>query len=53
MSLNWGPHYIVPTEIIEDYSGIVMLRETFDDDLLHKELKGLGVEGHIKDVINP
>jgi hypothetical protein len=53
MSHNWGPHYIVPTEVFESYSGVVMLREEFDEDLLHKELKELGVSGHIDRVINP
>jgi hypothetical protein len=53
MSHNWGPHYIVPTEVFESYSGAVMLREEFDEDLLHKELKELGVSGHIDRVINP
>ena len=53
MSYNWGPHYIVPTEVFESYSGIVMLREEFDEDLLHKELEELGVSGHIERVTNP
>jgi len=53
MSHNWGPHYIVPTEAFESYSGVVMLREEFDEDLLHKELKELGVSGHIDRVTNP
>ena len=53
MSHNWGPHYIVPTEVFESYSGVVMLREEFDEDLLHKELKELAVSGHIDRVINP
>jgi hypothetical protein len=53
MSHNWGPHYIVPTEAFESYSGVVMLREEFDEDLLHKELEELGVSGHIDRVNNP
>ena len=53
MSYNWGPHYIVPSEVFENYSGVVMLREEFDEDLLQKELKDLGVSGHIEGVINP
>ena len=53
MSYNWGPHYIVPTEAFESYSGIVMLREEFDEDLLHKELEELSVSGHIDRVTNP
>jgi hypothetical protein len=53
MSYNWGPHYIVPTEVFEKYSGVVMLREEFNEELLHKELKELGISGHIERIINP
>ena len=53
MSHNWGPHYIVPTDVFESYSGVVMLREEFDEDLLHKELEELGLSGHIERVTNP
>jgi hypothetical protein len=53
MSHNWGPHYIVPTEVFESYSGVIMLREKFDEDLLHKELEKLGISGHIERVTNP
>ena len=53
MSYNWGPHYIVPTEALKDYSGNVQLREEFDEDLLRRELEGLGLSGYIIRVINP
>ena len=53
MSYNWGPHYIVPTEVFESYSGVVVLREEFDEGLLQKELKELGLSGHIARVTNP
>ncbi|KPK28749.1 MAG: hypothetical protein AMK69_08400 [Nitrospira bacterium SG8_3] len=53
MSHNWGPHYIVPTEVFESYSGVVVLREEFDKDLLDKELEELGLSGHIDRVTNP
>jgi hypothetical protein len=53
MSHNWGPHYIVPTEVFESYSGIVVLREEFDEDLLHKQLEDLRISGHIDRVANP
>ena len=53
MSYNWGPHYIVPTEAFESYSGVVMLREEFDEDLLQKELEELRISGHIDRVTNP
>jgi hypothetical protein len=53
MSHNWGPHYIVPTKVVESYSGVVMLREKFDENLLHKELEELGLSGHIARATNP
>ncbi|HJX34190.1 MAG TPA: hypothetical protein VJ373_03360 [Desulfatiglandales bacterium] len=53
MSYNWGPHYIVPTEVFEKYSGTVMLREEFDEKLLNKELKELDISGHIARITNP
>jgi hypothetical protein len=53
MPYNWGPHYIVPTEALEIYSGQVLLREDYDDDLLLKELEELGLTGSIVRVTNP
>ncbi|HEX7364799.1 MAG TPA: hypothetical protein VF366_06530 [Dehalococcoidia bacterium] len=53
MSYNWGPHYIVPTEVLKSYSGSVLLREEFDEDLLHKEMQALGVSGPIVGITNP
>jgi hypothetical protein len=53
MSHNWGPHFIVPSEVFEDYSGSVLLREEFDEDLLQKELGELGLSGPITRVTNP
>jgi hypothetical protein len=53
MSYNWGPRYIVPTEIIKVYSGSVVLREQYDEDLLLKELEELGFTGRIFRVTNP
>jgi len=53
MSYNWGPHFIVPTDILKEYSGIVKLREQLDDDLLNKELEELGISGRIVKVTNP
>jgi len=53
MSYNWGPHYIVPSKIFETYSGSVLLREEFDEDLLHKELEELGLAGPIVRITNP
>lgn len=53
MSYNWGPHYIVPSEVIKKYSGSVLLREAFDEDLLGKELEELGFTGSIVRITNP
>jgi hypothetical protein len=53
MPYNWGPCYIVPCGIFKTYSGNVRLREEFDEDLLHKQLKELGVAGPIVKITNP
>ena len=53
MSYNWGPHYIVPSQVLKTYSGAVVLREEFDEELLRKELKEMGVLGPIVKIINP
>lgn len=53
MSHNWGPRYIVPSEVFKSYSGSVLLREEFDEDLLHEELKELGFTEHVIGVLNP
>jgi len=53
MSYNWGPRYIVPTESIKTYSGSVLLREAYDEDLLYKELEELGFTGRIFRINNP
>ena len=53
MSYNWGPHYLIPSEALQKYSGNVRLREEFNEDLLHKELAELGISGPIIRVTNP
>ena len=53
MTYNWGPRYIVPSETFKTYSGSVLLREEFDEDLACKELEELGFTGHIIRVTNP
>lgn len=53
MAYNWGPHYIVPSEVLRTYSGAVRLREELDEDLLRKELEELGLSGPIVRVTNP
>ena len=53
MSYNWGPHYIMPSEVLESYSGSVVLREDLAEDLLHKELEALGISGRVVRIANP
>ena len=53
MEYNWGPHFIVPSEALNDYSGIVKLREELDEDVLNKELENLGLTGNIVRITNP
>ena len=52
MSVNWGPHFFVPTELIKKYCGRVVLRETFDEELLRSELDRLGLPGRPVGVTN-
>ena len=53
MPYNWGPHYIMPTEVIKTYSDQVCLREEYDYDLLVKELEELKLPGRIISIKNP
>jgi len=53
MSYDWGPHYIIPSAVLESYSGNVVLRENFDEELLHKEMEALGISGSITKINNP
>jgi len=53
MSINWGPYFIVPSETLKTFSCRALLRETFDEDLLKKELKELGYEGDPIRATNP
>ena len=53
MSYNWGPRYIVPSEVIKKYSGNVLLREELDEELLAKELAELGLTGPVVRITNP
>lgn len=53
MSYDWGPHFIVPSEALKSYSGIVKLREELDESLLAKELEELGISGAIVKITNP
>ncbi len=53
MSYDWGPRYIVPSGVLESYSGTVRLREEIDEDLLRKELEVLNLSGPLVRVTNP
>jgi len=53
MSINWGPHFIVPSETLRAFSGKVLLRENFDEELLKKELEELGYPGTPLRATNP
>jgi hypothetical protein len=53
MSINWGPRYIVPSQVLETYSGSVRLREEYDEDLLRRELREMGFTGPILRIVNP
>jgi hypothetical protein len=53
MPYNWGPHYLVPSEVMKVYSGSVQLREELDEDLLHKELEEMDLPGPVLRIVNP
>jgi hypothetical protein len=53
MPYNWGPRYLVPSDVIKVYSGAVQLREELDEDLLHKELEEMGISGPVVKIENP
>jgi hypothetical protein len=53
MPYNWGPHYLVPTEVMKVYSGAVQLREELDEELLGKELAELNLSGSVARIVNP
>ena len=53
MSINWGPHFIVPSENLKEFSGIIKLREYLDEDLLREELKDLGISAAVVRINNP
>ncbi len=53
MPYNWGPHYIIPSEVIKSYSGAILLREELNEDLLSKELAEMGLQGPVIQIVNP
>lgn len=53
MSYNWGPHFIMPSEVLKNYSGTVRLREELDEDVLRQELETLSFPTSVVKVSNP
>lgn len=53
MSYDWGPNFIVPSVTLKKFSGIVRLRETFDEEILKQELQQLELTGPILRITNP
>jgi len=53
MSYDWGPHFIVPSESLRSFSGVVRLRESLNEELLHRELADLGISGAVVKITNP
>jgi hypothetical protein len=53
MANNWGPRYIVPSTSIKTYSGRVLLREEYDEEILQKELQEMNFKGRIAGINNP
>jgi hypothetical protein len=49
---DWGPHYLVPSKALLNYSGCVLLREEFDEELLRKQMDERGLSGSIARVRN-
>ncbi len=53
MPYNWGPHYLVPSEVMKTYSGAVQLREELDEELLSKEMEEMNLSGPALRIANP
>ncbi len=53
MAINWGPHFIVPSKATKTFTGIAVLRENLDENLLRKELEAMGISGAVLKVSNP
>lgn len=53
MSYDWGPYFIVPSETLRNFSGIIRLREQIDEDMLSKELVALNLPRTVVRISNP
>lgn len=51
-AVHWGPQFLVPTIAIKKYCGCVVLRETYDDELLEKDINALSLSGYPVAVCN-
>ena len=49
---DWGPHYLVPSKALSNYSGLVSLREEFDEELLRKQMDERRLTGSIARIRN-
>ncbi len=49
---DWGPHYLVPSKALRNYSGCVVLREDFDEELLRKQMDLRGLSGCVARIRN-
>ena len=52
MPYDWGARYIVPSKALSSYGGRVLLRQSFDKELLRKHLDERGFAGRIVRVTN-
>jgi hypothetical protein len=53
VSYDWGPHFIVPSEVLKNFSGVIRLRVLFVVVLLLKELDELNLSGTVTRITNP
>ncbi|MBU2549523.1 MAG: hypothetical protein KKB20_13985 [Proteobacteria bacterium] len=53
MGNNWGPRFIVPSQTLKTFSGRVRLRETYDEEVLNRELESLDMAGSAIQATNP
>jgi hypothetical protein len=49
---EWGPHFLVPSKAPLTYSGYVLLREEYDEELLRKQIDARNLSGSISGIKN-
>jgi hypothetical protein len=52
MDYDWGPFYLVPSKVIAAYSGAVVLRDEYDEELLYKQVEERGFPRNLLRVTN-